>query len=105
MEAHNASFLHHIGIYNKNLDPVLRTDIAGFLTTLSAWQGLVLLVCLFWGVSSLVLRRRITVANAPVHGYRSWFEPTFLMQMRYARDAHRIISSGYEKVRLIRNRY
>ncbi|KAI0124116.1 hypothetical protein BJ170DRAFT_686485 [Xylariales sp. AK1849] len=108
METHNASFMHNIGIQNtsflqnigiheENLNLVLRNDIPRFLTKLSASQGLVLLLCLWWGVSSLLIRRRITVADVPVHGYRSWFEPTWLLQLRYARDAHKIISSGYEK--------
>jgi len=101
MEAHNASFLHYNGIYDKTLAPVLKTDVTEFLTTLGVWRGLVLLVCLYWGGSSLSVRRRIRVPNTPIHGYRSWFEPTFLLQLRYARDAHKIISSGYEKVCLI----
>ena len=38
------------------------------------------------------------IRGAPFHGYRSWFEPTFLLQARFVLGAHEIISSGYKKV-------
>lgn len=98
MEAHNTSFLRYNVIYDKSLASVLKPEIFDFLTTLSVWQVLILLACLYWSGSSFSVRRRIRVPNAPIHGYQSWFEPTFLLQLRYARDAHKIISSGYEKV-------
>jgi hypothetical protein len=98
MEAHNTSFLHYNVIYDRKLASVLNPEISEFLTTLSVWQGLILIACLYWGGSSFSVHRRIRVPNAPIHGYKSWFEPTFLLELRYARDAHKIIYSGYEKV-------
>ncbi|KAK8007934.1 hypothetical protein PG989_001924 [Apiospora arundinis] len=95
--AHNASFLGHVGIKNKHLDPLLESPIAHYLSQFSLWQGAVLLLCLFWGYSSLSVHRRIKVAGAPVHGYWSWLEPTWLLQLRYAKDAHKIIEDGYKK--------
>lgn len=100
MENHNASFLSHVGIKNKHLEPLLESPVAEFFSSLSFFQGSVLFLCLFWGYSSLQVHRRVKVAGTPVHGYWSWFEPTWVLQLRYARDAHKIIASGYEKVRL-----
>jgi hypothetical protein len=99
MEVHNASFLGHVGITNKHLEPLLRSPIAEFISSLSLLQGAVLFLCLFWGYSSLQVHRRVRVPGAPIHGYWSWFEPTWLLQLRYAKDAHKIIASGYQKVR------
>jgi len=36
--------------------------------------------------------------NAPFVGYRSWFEPTFLVRLRFLTNAKSILSNGYEKV-------
>src|SRR2546425_1282894 len=41
---------------------------------------------------------RPIVRGAPYHGYLSWFEPTYLLQVRYITGARRIISTGYLKV-------
>jgi hypothetical protein len=38
------------------------------------------------------------VIDAPYAGYRSWFEPTFLVRARFFRNAQSVISSGYNKV-------
>lgn len=104
MEVHNASILGHIGITKEHLEPLLKSPIAEFVQSLSLVQGSVLFICLFWGWSSLQVHRRTKVPGAPVHGYWSWFEPTWLLQLRYAKDAHKIIASGYEKVRYLRER-
>ena len=40
------------------------------------------------------------VPGAKVHGYSSWFEPTFLLKIRFVTQAYNIIDSGYKKVRL-----
>lgn len=100
MEVHNATLLGHVGITNDHLEPLLNSPITEFLTSLSLSQGAILFLCLFWGYSSLQVHRRVKVPGAPVHGYWSWFEPTWFLQLRYAKDAHKIIASGYEKVRL-----
>lgn len=36
--------------------------------------------------------------NAPFVGYRSWFEPTFLLRLRFLTNAKGILTSGYENV-------
>lgn len=36
--------------------------------------------------------------KAPYVGYRSWFEPTFLVQMRYFANAKSLITEGFKKV-------
>ena len=40
------------------------------------------------------------VPGAKVHGYSSWFEPAFLLKIRFVTQAYSIIDSGYKKVRL-----
>lgn len=40
------------------------------------------------------------VPGAQVHGYSSWFEPSFLLKIRFVTQAYDIIDSGYKKVRL-----
>ncbi|KAJ8130147.1 hypothetical protein O1611_g3484 [Lasiodiplodia mahajangana] len=96
MEALNTTLLQSNGIY-EGLNAALGTDVSTFFKSFNAWQGLVLLICLSWGVSSVSTNRRIKVAGAPVHGYWSWFEPTWFFKMRYAKDAHKTIVSGYHK--------
>ncbi len=59
------------------------------------------------GVLALSVLFRKTDKNIPgvaIHGYRSWFEPTFLLQCRFVLGAHEIISSGYQKVLTRRSR-
>lgn len=97
MQAHNASFLGHVGM-SQHLQPVLQSPIAASLLALTPFQGIALFLCFFWGYSSLKVHRRTKVAGVPVHGYWSWLEPTWLLQLRYAKDAHKIIASGYKKV-------
>nr|A0A1B4XBJ9.1 RecName: Full=Cytochrome P450 monooxygenase sdnB; AltName: Full=Sordarin/hypoxysordarin biosynthesis cluster protein B [Sordaria araneosa]BAV32146.1 cytochrome P450 monooxygenase [Sordaria araneosa] len=97
MEVHNAtSFLGHGGMA-QHLQPVLESPFAESILALTPLQGIALFLCLFWGYSSLTLHRRIKVPGAPVHGYWSWLEPTWLLQLRYAKDAHKIIASGYKR--------
>lgn len=40
------------------------------------------------------------VTNAQYIGYRSWFEPTWLLRLRWSWDARRILTLGYERVRM-----
>lgn len=40
-------------------------------------------------------------AIAPYSGYRTWFEPTWLVRLRFLRNAQEIISEGYQKVRMM----
>ncbi|KAI1309821.1 cytochrome P450 [Xylaria venustula] len=48
-------------------------------------------------LSLLFKKKDKNIAGIPIHGYRSWFEPTFLLQCRFVLGAHEIISSGYKK--------
>jgi hypothetical protein len=52
-------------------------------------------------ILSSILRQSPKVTNAPYHGYRAWFEPTFLVQARFIFGAKNIISSGYQKVDIL----
>ncbi|KAH6645042.1 cytochrome P450 [Truncatella angustata] len=97
METHYPSFLQNVTVHGNSQDLLLVNEIVDILLGLKIWQGLLLFACSFWSVTTLFTRGSITVANAPVHGYRSWFEPTWLFKLRYARDAHKIIASGYKK--------
>ncbi|KAI1258587.1 cytochrome P450 [Xylariaceae sp. FL1019] len=102
MEAyyHAASSPYGNGTLGKNIDGLLKSDVVEYLGALSVWQGLLLLGCLFLGVEALLTRQRITVANAPVLGYKSWLEPTFFFKLRYAWSAHKIIKDGYKDYNL-----
>lgn len=51
----------------------------------------------FWALS-LFQPKRPGIANAPVHGSRWFWEPDFILKIRFIYDAHSIISSGFEKV-------
>lgn len=69
-----------------------------FLKSMTIWKAAGILCVFYWIISSFAAYRRIRVPGAPIHGYWTWFEPTWFMQMRYAVTAHNIISSGYLKV-------
>lgn len=97
----NSSLFRHIGITDEHfgrLQPIFQSPVSQFVSSLSIWQGLAVFLCLFWGYSSLQLHRRVRVPGAPVHGYFSWLEPSWVLQLRYAKDAYKIIESGYLKV-------
>lgn len=57
---------------------------------------------LLW-LSSFLGPKHPTVPGAKVFGYRSFFEPTFFVQVRFVFSAHDIITNAYEKVREQRN--
>jgi hypothetical protein len=98
MEVRNTTILDHTGVTKNQAEPFIGVPIAELISSLTFLQGSILFLCLFWGYSSLQVHRRTKVPGAPVHGYWSWFEPTWLLQLRYAKDAHKIIESGYQKV-------
>lgn len=66
---------------------------------LSNVQKLALLLLACWVVSGLFQKRR-RVPNAPLHGYKSFWEPRLFLQIRFNVDARNIIASGYKKVKL-----
>lgn len=90
--------LVRLGSQREEIAPVIKERATDFMRNLNTWQILALMSCLYWALTSLAAYRRIRVKGAPVHGYWSWFEPTWLLQLRYAFTAHKIISSGYLKV-------
>jgi hypothetical protein len=82
----------------EEITPIIKERATDFIRNLTIWKTLALLSCVYWALTSFAAYRRIRVKGAPVHGYWSWFEPTWLLQLRYAFTAHNIISSGYLKV-------
>lgn len=80
----------------QHLVPI-KTTVADFFDTLTVPQLVALLLATSWLFLSLS-RTRPKVTNAVYHGYRSWLEPTFLVQARYIISARKIITSGYRKV-------
>ncbi|KHN93731.1 Cytochrome P450 [Metarhizium album ARSEF 1941] len=56
----------------------------------------VIVLAWFWALSFLKPRRP-RIPGAQVHGYRGWWEPSFLLKTRFIYDAYDIISSGYAK--------
>jgi len=51
-----------------------------------------------WLLLSTLFRSGNAKSDAPVQGYRSVFEPTFLVQARFVTNAHGIIKAAYAKV-------
>ena len=74
-----------------------KASIVSFFDSLDAYQQFLLAFVVFWAFTSLISKRP-KASNAVYHGYRSWLEPTFLVQARYIVNARNIISSGYQKV-------
>lgn len=66
------------------------------LFTLSTSKILIFLALITLMVSSTLNSRR--KIDAPYVGYRSWFEPTFLVRLRFLTNARSIIGDGYQKV-------
>ena len=51
-----------------------------------------------WMISIFNAQPPPRIAGAPVHGRRSKWEPSLLLQLRFVFSAYDIISSGWEKV-------
>jgi ent-kaurene oxidase len=81
----------------QQLMPV-KTILADFFDALSYSQFVAILFSTYLILSSL-FQHRPKVVNAPYHGYRAWWEPTFLVQSRYIINARNIITDGYRKVK------
>ncbi|KAI9148468.1 Cytochrome P450 monooxygenase ATR4 [Paramyrothecium foliicola] len=54
-------------------------------------------VALLWVWSISFLHRKPRIPGAKVHGYRGWWEPSFILKARFLLNASSIIESGYEK--------
>ncbi|POS72957.1 hypothetical protein DHEL01_v208647 [Diaporthe helianthi] len=50
-------------------------------------------------ISSFPTKKSPKVHGAPIHGYRSIFEPTLWLQIRFTKGAFDIIESGYKKLK------
>lgn len=50
---------------------------------------------------SMLQTKRPRIPNAQVHGSKGWWEPSFLLKLRFIYDAQNIINSGYKKVCLL----
>ena len=87
---------------NGNMESSITHALNSSLETLGALShvqrlGLLLSVC--WVASNwLQQHQRKRVTGAPVHGYKSIFEPKYFLQARYNINARNIIASGYKKV-------
>ncbi|KAI0436660.1 cytochrome P450 [Xylaria telfairii] len=58
-----------------------------------------ILVAVYFIFSFLLAKKSPTVAGAPVYGYRSFFEPTLWVQIRFTTNAFNIIESSYKKLK------
>jgi hypothetical protein len=72
--------------------------IINLFTHLSYSQTALLALFLCWAVSPVLRERPKRVENAPVFGFRSIFEPTFLLKARFIFGGHKIIADGYKQV-------
>lgn len=72
--------------------------VSGFKNVIAdfSYPQWLLFTILAVSVSSFLNNRPLV--KAPYVGYRSWFEPTWLVQLRYFASANSIISEGYKKV-------
>lgn len=114
----NASVLSQLSVFTRNMHinqsgvPIsghgeiaqqilpFKAGLNSFFSTISYSQAALIVLCVAWALGP-VLKSRPGVTNAVYHGYRSWLEPTFLVQARYIISARDIISSGYHKVCII----
>ena len=88
------------GVLFQQLIPI-KGFITNYLDSLSYAQFAFVWILIVWTFLPLFQKEFPKVPTAPYHGYRWWFEPTWLLQARYVLGARNIISSGYQKVRCI----
>ncbi|KAI0598801.1 cytochrome P450 [Biscogniauxia sp. FL1348] len=69
------------------------------LEVLSAWQAATLALGIYSTIRYLIsfFEPKKRVLNAPIVGYRSIFEPAFLLQARFATGGYKLIEDGYRK--------
>lgn len=75
-----------------------KSVVTTFLDSLSYPQFVGLWIVVSWIFLSIIKKPYPRVANAPYHGYRWWFEPTFLLQARTFLYSRNMIKSGFQKV-------
>lgn len=77
----------------------IRQHATARLQEASRMEILVLLLGLYFANALLFRKKSPTLAGAKVYGYRSAFEPTLWLQIRFTTSANSIIHSAYSKVR------
>lgn len=63
-----------------------------------ALVGLILGVYSLWYLVVPALKKQSTTSQPPIVGYRSFWEPTWLVRLRFIRGSRKIIGEGYEQV-------
>lgn len=63
-----------------------------------ALVGIILGVYTLWYLAVPALKKQNTTGQPPIVGYRSLWEPTWLVRLRFIRGSRRIIGEGYEQV-------
>ncbi|GFN17292.1 hypothetical protein AtubIFM55763_004265 [Aspergillus tubingensis] len=62
-----------------------------------ALVGIILGVYTLWYLAVPALKKQNTTGQPPIVGYRSLWEPTWLVRLRFIRGSRRIIGEGYEQ--------
>ncbi|KAI1127654.1 cytochrome P450 [Nemania abortiva] len=78
---------------------LLKQRILNFIEKATNLEILAVSIGVYFVVAYFLPKRSPTVAGAPVHGYRSIFEPTLWLQIRFTTNAYSIIDSGYKKLK------
>jgi hypothetical protein len=63
-----------------------------------SYANIAAILCTVCWLSTILLQKKPGLANAPVHGYRSMFEPSLLLRARFITGARDVIMTGYERV-------
>ncbi|KAI0482757.1 cytochrome P450 [Xylariaceae sp. FL0804] len=74
----------------------LKAQLYHAVGTASLTQTVAVVAALYW-LAAFVASFRRERPKAPVHGYRSVFEPTIVLQARFAKGARKMIEAAYEK--------
>ena len=84
-------------IINTAWSDRLPTDLGSLYTTRSNLAVLILGVFTCYFIASILKSLSVGV-DAPVVGYRSFFEPTWLVRLRFVLGGRAMIQTGYERV-------
>ncbi|KXX73114.1 Ent-kaurene oxidase [Madurella mycetomatis] len=76
----------------------IKERLLWLVSSLTVAQIVVLLLAFPWFFSVLFQRRKV-LPKAPVLGYRSIFEPTFLLQTRFITNAKDIVANAYKQMK------
>ena len=87
-----------LGTMNAESVHVLKSRVVDYLQAATVRELATLFVGFLFVVSFLTKKGSPRISGAPVHGYRSFFEPTLWLQIRFTTSGYSIIESGYNKV-------